>query len=268
MRQLLLLFLFSTFLYAQNDKEIEVVVVKKAPKIATILKKVNKQLLKNVDSTTYTYTLNQLNLENSDTIIYRKENQLIKCVDFAGNFTKKNEVENKDNWFSKVKETFKEYSTSESPIGWISGFPVRKNITIADLDFFKNTRAYTYKVEWLNDEDLQVTFQSYNFYSGKFVVDKDFNLISLAYEVQAPYPFYYTSKETMGKFHAFTSSWIYQREKVDMTFKIIKKKMALESLTIDEKLRDFLFNRYTKEGVVFSKRTNFTTKIELYHRFD
>lgn len=268
MKKLFLLFLFSMFLQAQNDKEIEVVVVKKAPRISTILKRLNKQLIKNVDSTTYSYTLNQLNLENTDTIIYRKENQLIKCVDFAGNFTKKNEVENKDNWFSKIKERFKDYSIAESPIGWISGFPVRKNITVADLDFFKNTRAYTYKVEWLNDEDLQVTFQSYNFYSGKFVVDKDFNLISLAYEVQAPYPFYYTSKETMGKFHAFTSSWIYQREKVELTFEIIKKKMALESLTIDEKLRDFLFNRYNKEGVIFSKRTNFTTKIELYHRFD
>ena len=268
MRQLLLLFLFSTFLYAQNDKEIEVVVVKKAPKIATILKKVNKQLLKNVDSTTYTYTLNQLNLENSDTIIYREENQLIKCVDFAGNFTKKNEVENKDNWFSKVKETFKDYSAKESPIGWISGFPVRKNITITDLDFIRTTRGYVYKVEWINDEDLLISFQSANFYKGQFVVDRNYNLLSLSYEVQAPYPFYYTSDQSVGKYHTFTSSWIYQREKVDMTFKIIKKKLALESLTIDEKLRDFVFNRYNKEGVTYTKKTNFSTQIELFRRIE
>ena len=268
MRQLLLLFLFSTFLYAQNDKEIEVVVVKKAPKIATILKKVNKQLLKNVDSTTYTYTLNQLNLENSDTIISRNEKQLLKFTDFAGQFSKKNEVENKDNWFTKIKETFKDYSVKESPIGWISGFPVRKNITITDLDFIRTTRGYVYKVEWINDEDLLISFQSANFYKGQFVVDRNYNLLSLSYEVQAPYPFYYTSDQSVGKYHTFTSSWIYQREKVDMTFKIIKKKMALESLTIDEKLRDFVFNRYNKEGVTYTKKTNFSTQIELFRRIE
>lgn len=268
MRQLLLLFLFSTFLYSQNDKEIEVVVVKKAPKIATILKKVNKQLLKNVDSTTYTYTLNQLNLENSDTIISRNEKQLLKFTDFAGQFSKKNEVENKDNWFTKIKETFKDYSAKESPIGWISGFPVRKNITITDLDFIRTTRGYVYKVEWINDEDLLISFQSANFYKGQFVVDRNYNLLSLSYEVQAPYPFYYTSDQSVGKYHTFTSSWIYQREKVDMTFKIIKKKMALESLTIDEKLRDFVFNRYNKEGVTYTKKTNFSTQIELFRRIE
>lgn len=264
-----LFFLFFTFLLqAQNEKEIEVVVVKKAPKIATVLKRLNKQLLKNVDTTTYVYQLDQLNFENTDTIISRNEKQLLKFTDFAGQFSKKNEVENKDNWFTKIKETFKDYSAKESPIGWISGFPVRKNITITDLDFIRTTRGYAYKVEWINDEDLLISFQSANFYKGQFVVDRNYNLLSLSYEVQAPYPFYYTSDQSVGKYHTFTSSWIYQREKVDMTFKIIKKKMALESLTIDEKLRDFLFNRYTKEGVVFSKRTNFTTKIELYHRFD
>jgi hypothetical protein len=42
--------------------------------------------------------------------------------------------------------------------------------------------------------------------------------------------------------------------------------MTLKALSIEEKLRDFLFNRYDKEGVIFTDRTNFTTSIELQNK--
>ena len=88
------------------------------------------------------------------------------------------------------------------------------------------------------------------------------------YETTAPYPFYYTSSESVGKYHKFTSSWIYQREKVSLDFAVVNKKMALTALSIEEKLRDFLFNRFDKEGVIFTDRTNFTTSIELQNKFN
>jgi hypothetical protein len=80
--------------------------------------------------------LRQINLKNSDTIINRTEAQIIKITNFNNTFSKKNVVENKDNWFSNFKEIFKNYAADESPIGWLSGYPIRKNLTTAELDFF------------------------------------------------------------------------------------------------------------------------------------
>ena len=139
MKYYILFFLsIFTFSFAQElkDAEIELVQIKSKPKIATILKRVNKQLLKKTDTTSFVFDLHQINLKNSDTIINRTEDQIIKISNFNNTFSKKNVIENKDNWFTNFKDIFKAYTSEESPIGWLSGFPIRKNLTTAELDFF------------------------------------------------------------------------------------------------------------------------------------
>lgn len=264
----LLLVLISAFSFAQEEKEknIEDVIVKSKPKIATILKKLNKQLSKQTDTTSFVFHLKQINFKNNDTIINRNEEQIIKITNFNNNFSKKNVVENKDNWFSNFKEIFKNYSAEESPIGWISGYPIRKNLTTAELDFFVHPNGYVYTREWLDNNELLVTFESKNFYKGSFIVDKNFNLLQLNYETIEPYPFFYSSAESVGKFHKFTSNWIYQKEKVSMSFEIVNKKMVLKHLQIEEKLRDFVFNRFDKDGVTFMDKNHFYTNILLENK--
>ena len=104
-----------------------------------------------------------MNLQNKDTIVFRNEDQVLKINAFDGNFSKKNSIENKDNWFTKVKETFKMYAASESPIGWISGFPIRKNLTITKFDFLVNSKQYGYDVQWLTDNTIEVKFETPGF---------------------------------------------------------------------------------------------------------
>jgi len=269
MRYYILLFLsVTTFSFAQDlkDAEIESITVKSKPKVATILKKLNKQLLKKTDTTSFVFDLRQVNLKNSDTIINRKEEQILKITNFSNTFSKKNVVENKDNWFSNFKEIFKNYSAEESPIGWLSGFPIRKNLTTAELDFLKNPNGYVFAREWLDNDELLVTFESKGFYKGSFIVDKNYNLLQLNYETQEPYPFYYTSEESIGKNHKFTSNWIYQREKVAMSFEIVKNKMVLKSLHIEEKLRDFTFKRFDEKGTIFTDVNQFYTNIKLVNK--
>ena len=269
MRYYFLLFLsIATFSFAQElkDAEIELVHIKSKPKIVTVLKRVNKQLLKKTDTTSFVFDLRQINLKNSDTIINRNEEQIIKITNFNSAFSKKNVIENKNNWFSNFKEIFKVYSSEESPIGWLSGFPIRKNLTTAELDFFSHPNGYVFTREWLDNEELLVTFESKGFYKGSFVVDKNYNLLQLNYETQEPYPFFYTSEESIGKNHKFTSNWIYQREKVAMSFEIVKNKMVLKSLTIEEKLRDFTFKRFDEKAAVFTDVNNFYTNIKLVNK--
>jgi hypothetical protein len=269
MKYYILLFLsIATFSFAQElkDAEIETVNIKSKPKIATILKKLNKQLLKKTDTTSFVFDLSQINLKNSDTIINRTEEQIIKITNFNSTFSKKNVIENKDNWFSKFKEIFNEYSSEESPIGWLSGFPIRKNLTTAELDFFIHQNGYEFTREWLENEELLVTFESKGFYKGNFIVDKNYNLLQLNYETQEPYPFFYSSEENIGKNHKFTSNWIYQREKVAMNFEIVKNKMVLKSLSIEEKLRDFTFKRFDEKGVIFTDVNQFYTNIKLVNK--
>ena len=265
-----ILFFFSvaTFSFAQELKEaeIETVNIKSKPKIATILKKVNKQLFKKTDTTSFVFDLRQVNLKNSDTIINRKEDQIIKITNFSNTFSKKNVIENKNNWFSNFKEIFKAYSSEESPIGWLSGFPIRKNLTTSELDFFVHPNGYEFTREWLDNEELLVTFESKGFYKGHFIVDKNYNLLQLNYETQEPYPFFYSSEESIGKNHKFTSNWIYQREKVAMNFEIVKNKMILKSLNIEEKLRDFTFKRFDEKGVTFTEVNQFYTNIKLVNK--
>lgn len=269
MRYYILLFLsVTTFSFAQvlNDAEIEVVSIKNKPKIATILKRLNKQLLKKTDTTSFVFDLRQVNLRNSDTIINRTEEQILKITNFNNTFSKKNVIENKDNWFSNFKEIFKAYSAEESPIGWLSGFPIRKNLTTAELDFFSHPNGYVFTREWLDNDELLVSFESKGFYKGSFVVDKNYNLLQLNYETQEPYPFFYTSEESIGKNHKFTSNWIYQREKVAMSFEIVKNKMVLKSLAIEEKLRDFTFKRFDEKGATFTDLNQFYTNIKLVNK--
>jgi hypothetical protein len=269
MKYYILLFLsIATFSFAQElkDAEIETVNVKSKPKIATILKKLNKQLLKKTDTTSFVFDLSQINLKNSDTIINRTEEQIIKITNFNSTFSKKNVIENKDKWFSNFKEIFNEYSSEESPIGWLSGFPIRKNLTTAELDFFIHPNGYEFTREWLENDELFVTFESKGFYKGNFIVDKNYNLLQLNYETQEPYPFFYSSEENIGKNHKFTSNWIYQREKVAMNFEIVKNKMVLKSLSIEEKLRDFTFKRFDEKGVTFTDVNQFYTNIKLVNK--
>jgi hypothetical protein len=265
-----ILFFFSiaTFSFAQElkDSEIETVNVKSKPKMVTILKRVNKQLLKKTDTTSFVFDLRQINIKNSDTIINRTEEQIIKITNFNSTFSKKNVIENKDNWFSNFKEIFKAYSSEESPIGWLSGFPIRKNLTTAQLDFFIHPNGYEFNREWLDEDELLVTFKSNGFYKGNFIVDKDYNLLELNYETEQPYPFFYTSEESIGKNHKFTSNWIYQREKVTMNFEILNNKMILKSLSIEEKLRDFTFKRFDEKGVIFTDVNQFYTNIKLVNK--
>jgi hypothetical protein len=265
-----ILFFFSiaTFSFAQElkDSEIETVNVKSKPKMVTILKRVNKQLLKKTDTTSFVFDLRQINIKNSDTIINRTEEQIIKITNFNSTFSKKNVIENKDNWFSNFKEIFKAYSSEESPIGWLSGFPIRKNLTTAELDFFIHPNGYEFNREWLDEDELLVTFKSNGFYKGNFIVDKNYNLLELNYETEQPYPFFYTSEESIGKNHKFTSNWIYQREKVTMNFEILNNKMILKSLSIEEKLRDFTFKRFDEKGVIFTDVNQFYTNIKLVNK--
>ena len=269
MKYYILFFLsIFTFSFAQElkDAEIELVHIKSKPKIATILKRVNKQLLKKTDTTSFVFTLRQINLKNSDTIINRNEEQIIKITNFNNAFSKKNVIENKDNWFTNFKDIFKAYTSEESPIGWLSGFPIRKNLTTAELDFFIHPNGYEFTREWLDNDELLVTFESKGFYKGNFIVDKNYNLLQLNYETQEPYPFFYSSEENIGKNHKFTSNWIYQREKVAMNFEIVKNKMVLKSLSIEEKLRDFTFKRFDEKGVIFTDVNQFYTNIKLVNK--
>lgn len=269
MKYYILFFLsITTFSFAQElkDAEIEVVHIKSNPKIVTILKRVNKQLLKKTDTTSFVFDLRQINLKNFDTIINRTEEQIIKITNFNNTFSKKNVIENKDNWFSNFKEIFKEYTPEESPIGWLSGFPIRKNLSTSELDFLIHPNGYEFTREWLENEKLVVTFKSNGFYKGNFTVDKNYNLLQINYETELPYPFFYTSEESIGKNHKFTSNWIYQREKVAMNFEIIKNKMILKSLSIEEKLRDFTFKRFDVKGVTFSDVNQFYTNIKLVNK--
>ena len=269
MKYYILFFLsIFTFSFAQElkDAEIELVQIKSKPKLSTILKRVNKQLLKKTDTTSFVFELRQINLKNSDTIIDRNEEQIIKISNFNNTFSKKNVIENKDNWFTNFKTIFKNYDADESPIGWLSGFPIRKNLTIAELDFFIHPNGYEFTREWLVNDKLLVTFESKGFYKGNFIVDKNYNVLQLNYETQEPYPFFYTSEESIGKNHKFTSNWIYQREKVAINFEIVKNKMILKSLSIEEKLRDFTFKRFDEKGVIFTDVNQFYTNIKLVNK--
>ena len=263
--RLTLFLLFTTICFSQKELDIEVVSVKSKPKITTILKNMLKRFEKSADTATLTYNLRQINLRNTDTIINRTELQTLKFKNYLGEFSKKNKVENFNNWFTKQKEVFATYNDKESPIGWISGYPVRKNVSLSRLDFFKNPRGYTYTVTRDDNDNLLVNFENDRFYKGSFTCDNSFNVLAISYENLEPYPFYYTSPNDVGNFHAFTSNWNYQKERVNIVFTVNKQnKIALKTLQIEEKLTDFVFKRFEKKGVVsFEEKCNFYTKIGL-----
>ena len=49
-------------------------------------------------------------------------------------------------------------------------------------------------------------------------------------------------------------------------YEIVKNKMVLKSLAIEEKLRDFTFKRFDENGVVFTDANNFYTNIKLLNK--
>ena len=69
-KRILFFVLVVNFCFSQKEVEIETVVVKRIPKIDNILKKLQKQLVKNCDTVTHIFLLRQLNLQNNDTIIW------------------------------------------------------------------------------------------------------------------------------------------------------------------------------------------------------
>jgi hypothetical protein len=46
----------------------------------------------------------------------------------------------------------------------------------------------------------------------------------------------------------------------------VKNKMVLKSLSIEEKLRDFIFKRFDEKGVIFTDENQFYTNIKLVNK--
>ena len=214
MKKLAILFYFTFLLpyslYSQEPIILNEVTISKSINIKSILKKIKKELIKNCDTVNYKFHMLQYSKINNDTLLFVNENIGLKIKSFDNSFTK----EYSDTLQKKIldidKKLFNKYIEHSSPLGWISNYPIRKNLNTINLDFFKNYKNYRYELNKVNENENILLFYSDTLYNGKILYNsKTKKPISIEYSSSKPYLFTHTSSQNLRTVNNFESSWYY-----------------------------------------------------------
>ena len=260
----IIILIISNLGIAQKTTQLDEVVINNKIDFNKLIKKIKKQLVKNCDTISYKYNYTQKSNKNNDSILSLNEIDLIGIKSYSNNFKKKIIRKNKSNWIDSNNLIFKNYNTEESPVNWISNFPIRKNLNTINLKFFKNYKDYTYEYS-VTDSIVNVKFNSDKGYKGSFSYKKDsYNLTSIEYENNVPYNFSNISSHNLKSINDYESNWNYETEKVNIHFTENKNKIKLQSILIEERINDMEFKRFDKKGkILFEEKNNYFTIINL-----
>lgn len=269
MKKIAILFYF-TFLstcniYSQEPIILNEVTISKSINIKSILKKIKKELLKNCDTVNCEFRLFQYSKMNNDTLLFVNENIGLKIKSFDNSFIKKYSVSLQKKILDIDEKLFNKYIKHSSPLGWISNYPIRKNLNTVNLDFFKNHKNYRYELNKVNENENILLFYSDTLYNGKILYNSKTNKpISIDYFSSKPYLFTHTSSQNLRTVNDFESSWYYLKERVHIKFDTKLDKIYLTSLKIEEEIKDFEYKNFNKKGdLIYTEKNNFSTSIIL-----
>lgn len=266
----IILLIFITILghfnsYAQEPIVLNEVVVTNGINIKFLLKKIKNGLIKNCDTVNYKFNLFQHSNINNDTLLFVNEKIELKIKSFDNSIITKYSDSLQKKIVDIDKKVFNKYIEHSSPLGWISNYPIRKNLNTINLDFIKNFKNYSYKLNKVNENENVLLFYSDSLYNGKIVYNsKTKNPISIEYSNTIPYLFTHTSSQNLRTINNFESSWNYITEKVFIKFHNENGKIYLTNLKIDEEIKDFEYKKFNKKGkLIYTEKNNFSTTIIL-----
>lgn len=255
----------SSFMHSQDTIKIDEVVISKEIKIKKLLNKIKSNLIKNCDTTNYNFHFSQKSYINNNTLMVVDENIKLKINSFTNKFHRQY-FDSLRNKLLKIDENrFQNYIKDSSPLRWVSDYPIKKNLNIVNLDFFKNYKNHDYSLDKINDEKSEIRFTSDSLYQGKIIFNSKTLLpITIEYFSLFPYEFSHTSVKNLSSTNQFESKWIYSQEKALINFDILNGKIAVKNIMIEEELENFEYNILNKNGEsIFRDKNNFSTKIEL-----
>lgn len=260
-----IIFMSYTTIHSQEPIALNEVTISKNIDVKSILKKIRKELSTNCDTTDYKFQMYMYSKINDDTLLFINENIKLKIKSFNNQFIKKYS----DTLLQKIKSTdkkiFTKYIEHSSPLGWLSDYPIRKNLNTIHLDFLKNHKNYKYELNKINDNENLLSFFSDSLYNGKILYNsKTKKPISIEYSNSKPYLFTHISSQNFRTVNNFESSWFYTIEKVFIKFQNKIDKIYLSSLNIEEEIKDFEYKTFNKSGgILYTEKNNFSTSIIL-----
>lgn len=255
----------SSIMYSQDTIKIEEIVISKEIKIKKLLDKLKNNLIKNSDTTNYTFRLVQKSYINNDTLMTVDENIKLKINSFNNKFQRQYSDSLKSKLIEINERHFRNYIEESSPLRWVSDYPVRKNLNIINLDFFKNYRDYSYKLEKANEEKSVISFTSDSLYHGKIIFNPKTNMpITIEYSNSLPYTFSHTSVKNLNSTNQFESEWSYIYENSLINFFNINGSLSIKNMVIEENIENFEYNIVNKsKKIIFHDKNDFRTSIKL-----
>ncbi len=252
-------------LNAQDTIKLKEITLKKTVKLKPLLKKIKYNLVNDIDTLATNFKIEQFSSINNSELFNINDTLILKIKSFNNKFTKKY-PKHIIKLIEDINNTrFKNYIENSSPIGWISNYPLRKNLNTIELDFIKNNKYYKYNHEKINDSINILNFKSDSTYVGYILYNcKTFKPKRISYESIFPYEFTHSSSQNLNSNLTFKSTWTYLVEKVNIQFIEIKNKLALSKITITEKIENFKYESYDKKGnLIFNDKNDYETIFNL-----
>lgn len=262
---LIAILFFAQTVSAQDTINLNEITFKKKVNYKKLLKKIKSSMESKVDTNTTLFHIDQISTINNELLLSLNDTLTLKINSFANKFEKKYK-KSVIEYVQNINNTkFKNYIENSTPIGWISNYPVRKNLNTVNLDFFSNYKDYQYCVYNIDLTHNKLTFKSQCNYKGEIIYDrKTFKPQKIIYESISPYNFSHSSSQNLKTSANFKSTWTYLFEKVEIIFTDVNTTLGLLSIDIAEKIQDFSYERYDKKGtIIYSDKNDFETILKL-----
>jgi len=260
-----LLFLGNNNLQAQiEDTNMDELVIDKMSRagIIEVIKKVRNQMYNNYTPISYHYLVTH-NANLADTLqLLNSTNVFDVVINLKNKKIIKSEVSHPKNSVEIDAAFFNRYTGNDSPMYWLTEIVIRKYVNVPELDFFNNFKDYTFTRRKDKDGLYIIEFYSEDFYEGYFKYDQNFNLKKMEFTLLKPYPIDH-SQSRNGKF-MFEKNWIYQNEKVDITFGVNNEgKNYVDELKAWEEIQDYNFTRFNSLGEIIIQDVDLDFKSSL-----
>lgn len=254
----------SSSIFAQiEDTTIEEVVIDKvSTKVAEgLIQKVVRQIYDNYSLSTSKYQIFQESIINDqDTLI--SSNQFYNVsIDLRNKKINKVSFKHQDSKEKLNSEFLSRYpGSNDSPLYWVTEIILRKYVNVPELDVFTNYAEYNFTKEVRNGL-TKISFYSDGYYSGFFIIDKNYNLRELKLQLDQPYPIDHSQSKNGKK--SFVKNWEYKRELLWIKFGFEEQRIAIKELEAFEEIRDYNFVKYDKTGKVIVRDDNLNFKSKL-----
>lgn len=272
----ILLFLFcSSAVFAQiEDTEMDEMVIERVSKknMLDIINNVKQQTYKNYTKSNYKYVVIQrafIEARDSvkktdfyDTLVNSRLDYDVS-INLPSKKINKSKINTNLNKSKLNEKFFERYSGNDSPLYWLTEIVLRKYVNIPELDFFNNITDYQFD-RMVKGKITTVSFFSENFYEGEFVYDEKYNLKSITFHLNVPYPIDHSQMKN-GKY-MFDKNWVYKTEIVKIKFKLdAQQKIYIDTLEAYEEIQNYNFKRYDSTGkiTIEDKGLNFRSFLNL-----